>query len=109
MKYIPIYRSVMLAAVLCTADTAAQSISGVGARPCRAFNLALAKDSDAALDAFVSWAQGFISAFNWSNVREIDVGVDASGIIQWLADYCAKAPEVRVHTALEHLIARNAR
>jgi len=107
MRCVPFYLTLLLALVVCAPGANAQSISGVGARPCRAFNLALAQDSDAALDAYVSWAQGFISAFNWSNVRAIDVSVDAGGIIQWLADYCGRAPEVRVHTALEHLVARS--
>ncbi|MGE0482531.1 MAG: hypothetical protein AB7Q81_00180 [Gammaproteobacteria bacterium] len=83
--------------------------SGIGARPCRAFSDALERDSAIALDAYVSWSQGFIAGFNWSNARQVKVEVDAAGIINWLGQYCATNPQARVFTGVQELIRLNAR
>jgi hypothetical protein len=83
--------------------------SGIGARPCHAFTDALQRDSTTALDAYVSWSQGFIAGFNWANARQANVDVDAAGIINWLGQFCATNPHARVFAAVQELIRRNAR
>ena len=96
-------------ATLHVAAPAAQTMSGVGAHRCKAFSYAASKDSKVAIDAYVAWSQGFISAFNWANVRQQDVQIDAPGIIDYLAQYCSGNPETRIYTAVQELIRLNAR
>jgi hypothetical protein len=87
----------------------AQTISGIGARDCRALSFALDRESSEALDSYVAWSQGFISAFNWSNVRQRDVRIDASGLLHWLGQYCRANPDQSVYLAVQELIQLNAR
>ena len=87
----------------------AQTVSGVGARRCEAFLVATGKNSDEALDAYVSWSQGFISGFNWSNVRQRDLRIDAAAILVSLGEYCSANPGGTVFEAVQFLIGRNAR
>lgn len=105
------YRRALLAAslILACAVSSAQTISGVGGRDCQAFNVALAKDSQVALDSYVAWSQGFISGFNWSNPQQFDIRIDAAAIISWLGPYCEGHPEDRIYLALQQLIHLNAR
>lgn len=90
-----------------TAD--AQSAVGVGGRNCPAFTFALESDSEAALDAYVSWSQGFISGFNWANPQHRNVHVDPPAIINWLGQYCAANPGSAVFSAVQELVHLNAR
>jgi len=83
--------------------------SGIGARDCSAFNAALEKDSELAIDAYVAWSQGFISAFNWANVKQLTVRIDAAGVLNWLGQYCAANPRTRVFQAVQEIIRLNAR
>lgn len=87
----------------------AQTIAGVGGQECSAFTFALGRDSNVAIDAYVAWSQGFISAFNWSNVRQLDLQIDAPAIIHWLAEYCGANPTAPVYRAVQRLIEVNAR
>ena len=87
----------------------AQTISGAGTRPCSAFNTAATQASSVALDGFVSWSQGFISAFNWANVRQQDMRIDPAALTAWLAEFCAADPSQPVYRGVQELIARNAR
>ncbi len=98
-----------LVAMLSAPAVRAQTVSGIGARECRALSFALEKESDAAVDAYVAWAQGFISGFNWSNVRRQDVRIDAVAILDVMARYCAANPGHHVHAAVRELIRLNAR
>lgn len=102
---------ILLAGLVCapTAQADGATASGVGARRCSAFGAALERDSAAALDAYVSWSQGFIAGFNWSNVRQRNVSIDAAAIINWLGQYCAARPTALVFDAVQELIRRNAR
>ena len=87
----------------------AQSAVGVGGRDCPAFTFALESDSEAALDAYVSWSQGFISGFNWSNAHGRNVHVDPAAIINWLGQFCAANPDSAVFAAVQELVHLNAR
>jgi len=102
-----------LVAALLAASTGqcafAQTAAGTGARSCSAFDAALAQDENTAIDSYVAWSQGFISGFNWSNVRELNVRIDAAGIITWLSAFCTANPESRIYNALQELIQIEAR
>ena len=87
----------------------AQTAAGTGTRPCSAFNAALAQDENAAIDAYVAWSQGFISGFNWANVRERNVHIDAAGIITWLGAFCMANQERGIYKAVQELIQLEAR
>jgi|GEM_PF-1672049 hypothetical protein len=87
----------------------AQTVSGSGARTCHAVHDALNNESEAALDSFVAWSQGFVSGFNWSNVRQQDVRIDSSALLHWLGQYCAANPRDSVYAAVQELIRLNAR
>jgi hypothetical protein len=105
-------RRSLLAALLAFSGwqpTSAQTAAGTGTRPCSAFTAALAVDENAAIDSYVAWSQGFISGFNWSNVRERNVRIDATGIISWLGAFCTANPEHRIYNALQELIQLEAR
>ncbi|MGR8918291.1 MAG: hypothetical protein ACU85V_01640 [Gammaproteobacteria bacterium] len=87
----------------------AQTVSGSGARDCSAFNFAAERDATEALDSYVAWSQGYLSAFNWANARGRDVRVDAAALLAWLGRYCAANPRRPVYEAVQSLISENAR
>jgi hypothetical protein len=101
--------TLLLAACACPASANETIASGIGARDCVAFNAALEKDSELAIDAYVAWSQGFISAFNWANVKQLTVRIDAAGVLSWLGQYCAANPRARVFRAVQEIIRLNAR
>lgn len=100
---------ILLLTVYDTPTAVAQTAAGVGTRPCSAFHFALEKQSNEALDAYVSWSQGFISGFNWADVRQRDLRVDPAGIINWLGSFCAANPDLRIYDAIQQLIQIEAR
>ena len=89
--------------------SSAQTVSGIGARPCETFIIAGEQASNDALDAIINWSQGFVSGFNWSNVRQADVRLDHAAIALALGDYCAHHPREPIYRGLQAIIARNAR
>lgn len=101
----------VLCLLLMFADTQGAPVSaiGIGARDCSAFDTALAQESEAALDAYVAWAQGFVSGFNWANVRQLNVTLDAPSMLNAMADFCHRHPESKMFSAMQDLIGRNAR
>ena len=102
--------TVLLLAAFAQPASADETIaSGIGARDCTAFNAALEKESELAIDAYVAWSQGFISAFNWANVKQLSVRIDAAGVLNWLGQYCAANPRARVFQAVQEIIRLNAR
>lgn len=105
----PALLGALLAGWTLVQPAAGQTVSGVGARECSAFTFAVGKGSSDALDAYVSWTQGFISAFNWTDPRRRDLAIDAAGIIHWLAGYCRTRPGAPFHAAVRELVAVHAR
>ena len=99
----------LFATVIVPQPATAQTMSGVGGRDCEAFNFALEQDSEVAIDSYVAWTQGFISAFNWTNPRQRDVRVDSGAIVLWLGQFCAANPSAGIYRAVQELIANNAR
>ncbi len=99
-----------LAAVLIASMASeAQTISGSGTRDCSALNFAIDQDSDVALDSYLSWVQGYISGFNATNHRNIDIAIDHAGLFHWLANYCRANPRTPLHQAVREMIGIHAR
>ena len=101
---------VMLACMLaCVPGATAQTISGVGARDCPAYLFALDKESDEAIDSYVAWAQGFVSATNVARAPRRDLRLDADSIVVWIGQFCAANPKAAVFDALRALTAETER
>lgn len=99
---------ILLDCFLGAATACAQTISGNGAKQCGDFMQAVRLKSDVAINGYVSWAQGFISGFNWSNVNGKDVVIDHAGLQYWLVSQCSARPELRFHQAVQQLISEQA-
>ncbi len=96
------------AAGLClvlAAPAPAQTISGGGAKQCGDFIQAVTLKSDVAINGFISWAQGYLSAYNATNPEGRDVAVDPSGLQYWLTDHCSKNREESFFRAVQQLAA----
>lgn len=85
-------------------DSDAQTISGAGTRDCRAFNVAVERESASAIDSYVSWAQGFISGVNAANNEGINVAIDHAGLFLWMARYCTTHRDAALYAALSELV-----
>lgn len=85
-------------------DSHAQTISGAGTRDCRAFNVAVERESATAIDSYVSWAQGFVSGVNAANNQGINVSIDHAGLFLWIARYCAAHRDAALYAALAELV-----
>lgn len=101
--------SIVVLAACATRPALAQTAAGIGTRPCSAFRVAVEEQTNAALDAYVSWTQGFISGFNWADVRQRDLRVEPVDIINWLGSFCAANPDRRIYDAIQQLIQLEAR
>ena len=99
------YRLTVFFAVLCTFGNVAQgqTISGIGTRDCKAFLFALEKQSEEAIDAYLSWSQGFISGANVVSEGALDVQIDHGGLLHALANSCRARPKQRIYEAIQEL------
>ena len=86
----------------------ATTISGAGGKLCGAFMEGVKLKSDVAINGYISWAQGFISGFNWSNVKGKNVAVDHGALTYWLMDYCGANPKTPFYDAMQQFIGENA-
>ena len=99
----------ILAAALAASPMAgATTMSGAGAKTCGAFMEGVKLKSDVAINGFISWAQGFISGFNWANVDGKNVVVDHGSLTYWLIDYCGANPSTPFYDAMQRFIGENA-
>ena len=87
-----------------TSAASAQTVSGIGARECGAFNRALEIESEAAVDAYLAWAQGYVSGVNASARGEIDVRIDHAGLLHWLATWCGGHSDARFYEAVTAVV-----
>lgn len=87
----------LVAALIPAAD--AQTVSGIGARECSAFSRALEIESEAAVDAYLAWAQGYLSGVNASAAGKLDVRIDHAGLLHWLATLCGGHPDAYFYEA----------
>jgi len=91
------------AAVLTPAATG-QTISGTGTRACSVFIIAVERDSEAALDSYLSWAQGFVSGVNATNAGRDNFSIDHAGLFHWLVRYCRANGDAMIYEALLELV-----
>lgn len=70
---------------------------------------AVRHNSEVALNGYISWAQGFISAHNGLKSQERDVIIDHSGLAYYLSDYCGGHPQASFYGAVQRLIAEPTR
>lgn len=82
----------------------AQTVSGIGTRRCEAFNRALEKNSEAAIDAYLAWAQGYLSGVNTHADLTRDIQIDHGGLLHWLATECKAAPRELYVEALKAIV-----
>jgi hypothetical protein len=103
--------SITLAACLLggTEISIAGTIAGIGTRRCADYLAAVDKHQKPAIDAYISWAQGFISAHNWLDAQGRDVSIDPDGLTYWLVDYCGTERSATFYGAVQALIGRHAR
>lgn len=94
---------VALAAGL-TPGAEAQTVSGIGARECGAFSRALQIESEAAVDAYLAWAQGYLSGVNASARGELDIRIDHAGLLHWLATWCGGHPDAYFYEAVAAVV-----
>lgn len=86
----------------------AGTMSGIGAHRCSDFLAAVERGQKPAIDGYISWAQGFISAHNWLG-RGQDIAVDHHGLTYWLVDHCGTQRRDRFYAAVQAFIRRHAR
>lgn len=103
-------RLALAATLLALAAAApAQTISGFGGRKCADYLGAVEKGQKAAIDGYVSWAQGYLSAWNATNAQRRDVQADPDGLTYWLIDYCGQARGDAFYAAVQAFVAVHAR
>lgn len=93
--------------MLCAAS--AQTVSGFGSRKCSDYLAAVSKEQKPAIDGYISWAQGFISAHNWLDPRRRDIAADPGGLTYWLVDECGRRPGQHFYEAMQAFIEAHAR
>ncbi len=94
----------LLALLLPFSIACAGSVSGSGARSCGDFIGYINTEDQAGVDSFISWAQGFISAINWVEGR--DLQIDAGGLTYALVNECGNTPGKRFYEAVIGVVRR---
>ena len=87
----------------------AQTVSGAGTKSCRALLQAAEMESRQAIDSYISWSQGFVSAYNWANPNRRQVRLDHAGLLHWLLQYCTANPSEKFYQAVQAAILLHAR
>jgi len=82
----------------------ATTVSGNGTKSCGDFVGYINTGDKTGADAFISWAQGFISAYNWANPKGRDVQIDPGSLTYALVDYCGANPSKHFYNAIKNLI-----
>jgi len=88
---------VLVPALLLAAGAGAQTVSGFGTRKCSDYLAAIDKGQKPAIDGYISWAQGFISAHNWLADGARDITADPAGLTYWLVEACGRNRSARFH------------
>ncbi len=96
--------AVILSVTLFSSVVSAVTVSGNGTRSCGDYVGYINTGDTAGADAFISWAQGFISAYNWANGKGYDVHIDPGSLTYLLADYCRANPEKHFYEAVKDAV-----
>lgn len=94
----------MMGLVFPSPEVLAATIQGIGGRDCTAFMRSTEIGSEQAIDAYVAWSQGYLSAWNDLNSLGSDVVVDHAGLVYWLTTYCGGKPETPFYEAIKAFI-----
>ena len=105
-RYLSLFALCAVAQVLPAAEVTA---TGVGAKTCADYMQAVRLKSDTAINGYISWAQGFITGYNWSNAQGQNVAVDVGGLGYWLTNRCGGHGDLPFYQAVQELIAQQAR
>ncbi len=99
-------KTLVLAVLLGGLPLAAQAttVSGNGTKSCGDFVGYINTGDQAGADAFISWAQGFISAYNWANDQGRNVQIDPGGLTYLLVEYCGANPSKHFYDAVKDVI-----
>ena len=98
-----------LVVFVATACATAQTVSGFGAHKCKDYLAAVEKGQKAAIDGYISWAQGYLSAWNATNPERRDVQADPDGLTYWLVDRCGQSRAESFYAAVRAFISVHAR
>lgn len=85
------------------------TVSGLGGHSCDAFMRRVEDQNEAAIDGYVSWAQGFISGYNWTNNANKDIKIGHGGLIIWVIDYCGTNPDKKYYEAIQIFVERHSK
>jgi hypothetical protein len=94
--------AVLLFAITLT-PAGATTISGAGGKRCGDFLQAVELKSEVAINGYVSWAQGFLSGYNWLNAQGRDIAIDPSGLNYALVNYCGAHKDTPFYQAVQQL------
>jgi len=81
----------------------AATISGAGGRHCGDFLEAIKLKSEVDINGYVSWAQGFLSGYNWLNSQGRDIAIDPGGLNYTLINYCEAHKDAPFYQAVKQL------
>jgi hypothetical protein len=99
----PTLPAIAAAAFLAANGAVAQTISGNGAKECGVYIQAVKVKSDIAINGFVSWAQGYLSAVNATGTSSRDIAIDPAGLNYWLTSYCGSHQNDSFFSAVQRL------
>ncbi len=99
----------LLCLFITTSSLMAQTVSGGGVRLCGEYVGYMNMGDEVGVDSFVSWAHGFISAWNWANPSGKEVQIDTSSLTWWLHNYCSSEPDQRLYRAMQLFVQQHAR
>lgn len=88
--------------------SAAGTVHGIGSRDCEAFMRAVEIQSNEAIDAYISWAQGYLSGFNATNDRRADIRIDHGSLTYWLIGHCGGSRQTKFFEAVQTLVSQQA-
>ena len=94
---------IMLIFAIAPTPANAATISGAGGKHCGDFLQAIELKSEVAINGYVSWAQGFLSGYNWLNAKGRDIAIDPAGLNYALINYCSAHKDTQFYEAVQQL------
>ncbi len=95
-------------AMICAPTAGAATISGAGGKRCGDYLQAINLKSEVAINGYISWAQGFLSGYNWLNRRGRDIAIDPGGLNYSLVNYCGTHKDTLFYKAVQQLTGEHA-
>ena len=108
-RFLLAFTAIVAISMIVPSSSVAQTASGMGTRTCGVLLTAAERESKEAIDGYLSWAQGFISGYNWSNPGRREVKLDHAGLLHWLLQYCTSNEGEKYYQAVQAAINIHAR